>query len=84
MTQNPNAEVEQLILDWSSELLEEQVNGTDNFLDMGGHSVLALDLIARIKERFGVDVDLQLLFEHTFSEVAADVAHSAKTLASKG
>jgi acyl carrier protein len=76
MTQNNPSpeEIEQLVLTWSAQLLEEKVSGDDNFLDLGGHSALALDLISRIKERFEVDLDLQLLFEHSFSEVAADLA----------
>lgn len=82
---NPNAEeVEQLVLTWSAELLEEQVSREDNFLDLGGHSALALELIAHIKERFNVDLDLQLLFEHTLGEVAADVARHAENLVPKG
>jgi len=86
MTQsNPSPEeVEQLVLTWSTELLEEKVSGDDNFLDLGGHSALALDLISRIKERFEVDLDLQLLFEHSLSEVAADVAHRSMNPAPRG
>jgi acyl carrier protein len=86
MTQsNPSPEeVERLVLTWSTELLEEQVGGADNFLDMGGHSALALDLISRIRERFKVDLDLQLLFEHSFSEVAADVARRAEIPVPRG
>ncbi|MFJ2818331.1 phosphopantetheine-binding protein [Streptomyces sp. NPDC091279] len=86
MTQrNPSPDnVEQLVLTWSTELLEAQASGDDNFLDLGGHSALALDLISRIKEHFNVDLDLQLLFEHSFSEVAADVVRRAEIPVPRG
>ncbi|MER0245213.1 phosphopantetheine-binding protein [Streptomyces sp. HSW2009] len=71
--------VEKQILDWATDLLEEQVSNDDNFLDLGGHSALALDLNGRIKESYGVDLDLQLLFENSLGDVAADVARRAET-----
>ncbi|MER7461277.1 phosphopantetheine-binding protein [Streptomyces sp. NPDC097981] len=66
-----------LILEWSTELLEEPTASEDNFLDLGGHSALALELNDRIKERFHVEADMQILFERSLGEVAASVVRTA-------
>ncbi|MDX6741526.1 acyl carrier protein [Actinocorallia sp. A-T 12471] len=71
-------EVEEHILGWTAELLEEgAVQPGDNFLDLGGHSVLALELIAKVRARFGVELDMQPLFEGSLGEVAARVARDS-------
>ncbi|MEU3355865.1 phosphopantetheine-binding protein [Streptomyces sp. NPDC037389] len=79
LTQNKPAldEVQRLILEWSTELLEEPTTAEDNFLDLGGHSALALELSNQIKERFAAEIDIQVLFERTLGEVAAEVARLA-------
>ncbi|WP_381790233.1 phosphopantetheine-binding protein [Streptomyces niveus] len=67
--------VRKQIVAWAAELLEEpQASETDNFFDLGGHSVLALTLIGQVKERYGVEVDIRALFEQNLGEMAADVA----------
>ncbi|MEL7521138.1 MAG: phosphopantetheine-binding protein, partial [Cyanobacteria bacterium J06553_1] len=48
---------------WSELLGVEQVGITDSFFDLGGHSLLALQVLSRIQKQFGVNVDLQPLFE---------------------
>lgn len=69
------AEVQRLTLEWVAELLEEPgVTPEDNFLDLGGHSMLALELGERAKERFGADYDLQCLFQDDLAAAAADLA----------
>ncbi|MFY1623821.1 amino acid adenylation domain-containing protein [Micromonospora sp. WMMD735] len=42
---------------------EPDVGPDDDFFDLGGHSVLANALIARVRSTFGVDVDLRTLFD---------------------
>ncbi|GAA2473930.1 phosphopantetheine-binding protein [Streptomyces mauvecolor] len=73
-----------LILAWATELLEEPATAEDNFLDLGGHSVLALELSDRIKERFGAEVDIQVLFEQSLGEVASQVARLTGTTVQSG
>ncbi|MEX2972758.1 phosphopantetheine-binding protein [Streptomyces sp. C184] len=71
-------EAQRLTLEWVTELLEEpQARAEDNFLDLGGHSMLALQLSQRAKERFGVEYDIKILFEGSIAEAGTDVAARA-------
>ncbi len=59
-----NAELTRGIAKIWRELLNcEQVADTDHFLLLGGNSVLAVQLVARISEHFSIEVPLRLLFE---------------------
>jgi len=40
-----------------------QVGTADNFFTLGGHSLMGAQLIARIRENFGVELSLRTLFE---------------------
>lgn len=52
----------------------DAVDPQENFFLLGGHSLLGAQLIARLEERFGVEVSLRYLFDHpTAAEVAAEV-----------
>ncbi|MDI5967115.1 type I polyketide synthase [Streptantibioticus silvisoli] len=48
---------------WSSVLGVEPVGTRDNFFDLSGNSLLALQMLALVKERFGVAVPTVALFE---------------------
>ena len=41
----------------------DQVSVEDNFFDLGGHSLMAAQLIAKVRDRFGVELPLQMVFE---------------------
>nr|BFE78395.1 hypothetical protein GCM10020093_009960 [Planobispora longispora] len=50
---------------WAEVLgIAEPVGADDDFFDLGGHSLTATQIIARIQERFAVTVPIALLFEH--------------------
>lgn len=74
------ADPKRLAVDWVSTLLEEsEVTAEDNFLDLGGHSALAFELSDRAKQTFGVEIDMQILFERSIGEALADVVNRAET-----
>ena len=48
---------------WRDVLDVRQVGIHDNYFDLGGHSILAVTLFARIEKKFGQKLPLQTLFE---------------------
>jgi amino acid adenylation domain-containing protein len=71
----PRNAVEQVVTHMMQELLAlDQVSIHDNFFDLGGHSLMATRLLARLHEAFSVDVSLRTFFE------APTVAELASTL----
>ncbi|MBU6411539.1 MAG: AMP-binding protein, partial [Verrucomicrobia bacterium] len=61
----PATEVEKTLAELWGELLEVQrVGRRDNFFESGGHSLLAMQLVGRVRDHFGVDLPLKNLFEH--------------------
>lgn len=49
--------------DWAELLGIDAVPATGHFFDLGGHSLLVLRLLARLRDRWGVVVDLPELYE---------------------
>jgi amino acid adenylation domain-containing protein len=47
---------------WTEILGVESVSVNDNFFDAGGHSLMATQLIARVRSTFGADIPLQTFF----------------------
>ncbi len=54
---------EQLVLVWMQVLQVEPVGIHDNFFDLGGHSLLTVNLLAQIRETFQIDLPLLCLFK---------------------
>jgi amino acid adenylation domain-containing protein len=48
---------------WSQLLSVERIGVEDNFFDLGGHSILAMQMLARIKEAFRVEIAVATLFD---------------------
>jgi amino acid adenylation domain-containing protein len=74
----PRDEVEQeLATLWAEVLGVERVGVTDNFFDLGGYSLLATRLLARIRAAFQAEVSLRDFFENpTVEHTAVLVAQS--------
>jgi amino acid adenylation domain-containing protein len=61
----PADELEELITEIVSGLLGVESIGVDeNFLMLGGHSLLGAQLVTRLADEFGVEVSLRNLFDH--------------------
>jgi acyl carrier protein len=59
---------------WCEVLGLPQVGATDNFFDLGGHSMLAVKVVARLERAFGVAVPVRVVFEtQTLADQASRV-----------
>ncbi|MBN1481966.1 amino acid adenylation domain-containing protein [candidate division KSB1 bacterium] len=60
----PRNETEtQLAAIWQDILSLDRVGVTDSFFDLGGHSLMATQLVSRIRDAFGVELPLRDIFE---------------------
>jgi amino acid adenylation domain-containing protein len=60
---------------WQALLKVPKVEANASFFDLGGHSVLAIKAIARVREQLGVELSLRTLFQlPTISALAQHVA----------
>ena len=82
----PRTETEQTVTAiWAEVLRADGLGVHDTFFDRGGHSLLAMQVISRVRKTFGVDVPLRTLFEGpTIAAMAAAIdalvpAHAVPT-----
>jgi acyl carrier protein len=66
---------EQAVISILAKLLDlKQLSANDNFFMMGGNSLLGAQVIAKVRDRFGVELSLLSLFDHpTASELSAEI-----------
>jgi len=71
----PRGETERRIAGiWEAMLGVDRIGVHDGFLDLGGDSLLAARLVARMRESFGLDLPVRLFFEaSTIEQVAREV-----------
>ncbi|HYG62223.1 MAG TPA: AMP-binding protein, partial [Thermoanaerobaculia bacterium] len=74
----PRTSMEQAVAEvWAAVLGREAVGIHDGFFALGGDSLLAIQLIMRLRERLGVELPLRALFEHpTVADLALAVARA--------
>ncbi len=48
---------------WAEVLRRDHISTQDNFFDLGGHSLMATQVISRLREQFRVEVAMRILFE---------------------
>ena len=56
---------------WGEVLGDEDISVTDNFFEIGGNSLVAVQLIALVRREFGVRLPMRSLFEQPTVEGAA-------------
>jgi amino acid adenylation domain-containing protein len=62
---------------WKEVLCLDSIGVHDNFLDLGGHSLSASQIISRVIERFDLELPVQLLFDSpTVSDMAIVIANN--------
>jgi acyl transferase domain-containing protein/acyl carrier protein len=73
----PTNEVEARIAKiWQLLLGINEIGINDSLFDLGGDSLLAIQVISRIREEFGIDLPLRLVFDSpTVAELAISVVH---------
>lgn len=77
----PQSEIEQWLADLLTSLLGvKRISRDDNFFRLGGHSLLGAQLIAKIQQRFGVELSLRNLFDHpSVKGIAAEIENLIRT-----
>ena len=78
----PRSETEErLVALWQEILGIRRIGVADNFFQLGGHSLLGLQLVSRIHAGFGIELPLNVVFE---APTVADLAASLETARVQG
>ncbi|WP_442940787.1 non-ribosomal peptide synthase/polyketide synthase [Nostoc sp.] len=77
----PNTEAEKIIAAiWQKALQVEKVGLYDNFFEIGGHSLIATQVISRLQEAFGTSLPLRHIFESpTVSQLSEAILAQLET-----
>nr|WP_277815238.1 non-ribosomal peptide synthetase [Dietzia sp. B19] len=75
----PRNTIESLLVAlWEKALDTSPIGVTDDFLELGGHSILAVQLVSRIRHALSVEMPVRALFDHpTISEIAREIQRVA-------
>jgi amino acid adenylation domain-containing protein/non-ribosomal peptide synthase protein (TIGR01720 family) len=69
----PASAIEEQLATVCAEVLgRERIGMADNFFDLGGHSLLATQWVARLRDRYRLEVTLQMVFETSSLRELAD------------
>ncbi len=73
----PASDEERLLVElWQEALGISHVGVEDNFFDLGGHSLLSIEVIARVGQRTGRSLKPRILLLSTLEQVAAELARA--------
>ncbi len=64
---------------WEEVLHHQQVSADDNFFEIGGHSLMATQVISRIRQQFSIEIALRTIFEVPVLKSLAQAVDSSKT-----
>lgn len=60
----PETEMEKVIVEYWKEIIGvDQIGVHDNFLELGGHSLMAVQLLSRLRDKFHVDLPVRNFFD---------------------
>jgi thioesterase domain-containing protein/acyl carrier protein len=80
----PQGEIEAALAQiWRDVLRVERISRYDNFFDLGGHSLLTVQLVSRVRRIFGVQLPIVSLFQEPTLQRLAEVLQQ-QTLAQAG
>ncbi len=66
-------EYEAIFLSWVREALDDgDISGDDNFLDVGGNSLLAVELIDRYEKKYGKKISMLSLLQKSINNAVAN------------
>ena len=65
---------------WAEVLRRDRISTSDNFFDLGGHSLMATQVISRIREHFQVELPMRVLFEHPTVQAVSRAVETADPL----
>lgn len=81
---SPRSSTEQKLAGIWAEILDvEQIGASSNFFDVGGHSLLAGRVLARVANVFGVSLPIRTIFEASTIEALARLIDEARKTHSK-
>ncbi|HET9711372.1 MAG TPA: SDR family NAD(P)-dependent oxidoreductase, partial [Pyrinomonadaceae bacterium] len=61
---SPETEMEKVIVEYWKEIIGVELIGVhDNFLELGGHSLMAVQLLSRLRDKFHVDLPVRSFFD---------------------
>lgn len=67
---------------WAEVLGREQIGRHNNFFDLGGHSLMTVRVVSRIRQQLGLEIPIAALFRHpqlrAFAEAALASARDAR------
>lgn len=76
-TPSPESTLARVAAIWTDLLSTEHVEADTDFFEVGGHSLLAVEVMIRIQEEFGIDIALGTMFEHTTLEAVVSQVDEA-------
>jgi amino acid adenylation domain-containing protein len=75
----PETKTERELLEiWKDILQKDNIGVNQNFLQIGGHSLLIMTMITRISRTFGVEISLGEIFQGATIEKLAQIIHGKK------
>jgi acyl carrier protein len=76
----PRSRAEQVVAQvWQDLLGMDRVGINDDFFEIGGHSLLAIQILSRLREEFELDLPANILFEHPTVAGLVEALHRKQT-----